>query len=193
MLVRSSNESHDLGKGALLSVQWSERTSMRAVSTRTFEWVECGLYFTLGLLLCVTILLALAGSAVSLWSGLNNWATANPVYVVIDRLLLVLMLIEILHTVHVSIHSGTLTCEPFLVVGLIASIRRVLVITLESSRTERHGDVSDIGQKLFGTSMIEMGVLCVLIPVLVGSIYMLRGTRGAAPGTAASHKLSDQS
>ena len=193
MLASSSNKNEKPERGTLLSIQWSGRTSVRAVSTRTFEQVEYGLYFTLGLLLCVTILLALAGSAVSLWSGLNNWATANPVYVVIDRLLLVLMLIEILHPVHVSMQSGTLSCEPFLVVGLIASIRRVPVITLGSSRAVRHGDVSDSGEKLFGASMIEMGVLCVLIPVLVGSIYMLRRTFAVAPGISASRKIPDES
>ncbi len=44
------------------------------------------------------------------------------------------MLVEILHTVHASIRTGTLLCEPFLIVGLIACIRRVLVITLETSQ-----------------------------------------------------------
>jgi uncharacterized membrane protein (DUF373 family) len=192
MFIRSESRTHDPEKATLLSIQWSGRYSMRAVSIRAFGQVEYGLYFILGLLLFVTILLALASSAASLWLGLNDWVTASPVYVVIDRLLLVLMLIEILHTVHVSIQSGTLTCEPFLVVGLIASIRRVLVITLESSRPVRPGDVSDIGEKLFGASMIEMGVLCVLIPVLVGSIYMLQRTHVAAPGVAASYNMPDE-
>ena len=45
-----------------------------------------------------------------------------------------LMMAEILHTVHVSVRTGTLMCEPFLIVGLIACIRRVLVSTLESRR-----------------------------------------------------------
>lgn len=37
------------------------------------------------------------------------------------------MIVELLHTVRISIQSQALTMEPFLVVGLIASIRRVLV------------------------------------------------------------------
>ena len=43
------------------------------------------------------------------------------------------MLVEILHTVRISIRSHILVTEPFLIVGLIASIRRILVITLEVS------------------------------------------------------------
>ena len=51
------------------------------------------------------------------------------------------MLVEILHTVRISIRSHVLVTEPFLVVGLIASIRRILVITLEAASftSQRNG------------------------------------------------------
>jgi hypothetical protein len=52
---------------------------------------------------------------------------------VIDRLLVVLVLVEISQTVRFSIRSHTLVTEPFLVVGLIATIRRVLVVTLDAA------------------------------------------------------------
>jgi len=77
-----------------------------------------------------------------LWEGLGHWTIAADTLLVLDQLLVVLMLVEILHTVRISIHSHFLVTEPFLVVGLIASIRRVLVITLEgrpSPRVERVG------------------------------------------------------
>src|SRR5580658_7333472 len=115
-----------------MPVQANDRTGERLLSTKVFQQVEHGLYVALAALLCATSLLALADAAVTLWSGLGDWTGTISVFVVIDRLLVVLMLIEILHTVHVSVRSGALTCEPFLVVGLIASIRRDLVITLES-------------------------------------------------------------
>jgi uncharacterized membrane protein (DUF373 family) len=94
--------------------------------------------------------------------------------VTIDRILLVLMIIEILHTVRVSFNEGALTCEPFLVVGLIASIRRVLMITLESSQAQDSGKPAAELQHLFNESMIELGVLGGLIIVMVVSIYLLR-------------------
>jgi len=47
---------------------------------------------------------------------------------VLNQLLIVLMLVEILHTVRISIRAHVLVTEPFLVVALIASIRRILVI-----------------------------------------------------------------
>ena len=56
---------------------------------------------------------------------------------VLNELLVVLMLVEILHTVRISIRSHVLVTEPFLVVGLIASIRRILVISLEMATLTR--------------------------------------------------------
>jgi uncharacterized membrane protein (DUF373 family) len=159
-----------------VAVPENERTNLRRFSNRVFQQVEHGLYVALALLLGATSLLALAGAALTLWSGLGDWTGTNSIFVVIERLLVVLMLIEILHTVHVSVRSGALTCEPFLIVGLIASIRRVLVITLESSQATQatHGEMSDSSERLFRTSMIELGVLGLLILVMVVSIYLLR-------------------
>jgi phosphate-starvation-inducible protein E len=56
----------------------------------------------------------------------------------LDRLLLVLMLDEILHTVRILILSKEfMVVKPLLTIGLIASIRRVLVITsLVSQRSQ---------------------------------------------------------
>jgi uncharacterized membrane protein (DUF373 family) len=149
----------------------------RDTSKRLFLRVEHLLYLALGVLLCLTCVLALAGAAVTLWQGLGEWSATETVFVVIDRLLFVLMLIEILHTVRVSVESGSLNCEPFLVVGLIASIRRILVITLESSKATHEGNWTDANEQMFRTSMTELGVLAMLILVMVASIYLLRRTK----------------
>ena len=53
------------------------------------------------------------------------------VVALLDNTLLVLMLVEILHTVGISLREHHLVPEPFLVVGLIAAIRKMLVITAE--------------------------------------------------------------
>ncbi len=86
------------------------------------------------------------------------------------------MLVEILHTVRVSMRSGKLTCEPFLIVGLIASIRRVLVITLQSSEV-MHAPMTPEREVLFRASMIELGVLSGLILTMVISIFLLHRAR----------------
>ena len=151
------------------------------LSADLFEQTEHLVYIALGALLSVTAILALGSSVYELWKGLVDWAGTSTTFLIIDRLLLVLMLVEILHTVRASMRSGGLTCEPFLVVGLIASIRRVLVITLESSEATHAGHMAPDEVAMFRWSMIELGVLGAIILILVVSIYLLqRGNRQAA-------------
>jgi uncharacterized membrane protein (DUF373 family) len=169
-----------------MTTENTETIVPRDASKRLFLGVEHLLYLALGVLLCLTSVLALAGAAATLWEGLGQWSATETVFVVIDRLLFVLMLIEILHTVRVSVESGSLNCEPFLVVGLIASIRRILVITLESSKATHEGNWTETSEQVFRTSMTELGVLAVLILVMVASIYLLRRTKARADEASAA-------
>ena len=65
--------------------------------------------------------------------------------------------------------------NPFLVVGLIASIRRMLVITLEAATLTKEAVwATDGASGTFHSSMIELGLLGRLVFVLVVSITLLR-------------------
>jgi len=153
------------------------------LSSDLFLTVEHAIMIALGVVLSLTALLALGGAAVQLWDGVVGAGNAKTLLAIVDRLLFVLMIVEILHTVRVSIRSGALTCEPFLIVGLIASIRRVLVITLETSQN-MPGKTAEPGHgEAFQAAMVELGVLGGLILVMVVSIYLLRRSR-TPPGTA---------
>ena len=136
--------------------------------------VEQGVYIVIAVMLVLALLLALAGSTSLLWEGIKDWTGTDAIFHIIDRLLFVLMMVEILHTVHASVRTGTLVCEPFLIVGLIACIRRVLVITLETSQITQPEKWDPAKLPLFQSSMIELSVLAVLIAVLVGSIRLTR-------------------
>ncbi len=144
-----------------------------------FETVEHAIYVALAALLSLAAVLALGSAALASLGALRDWSDVEPVLLVVERLLFALMLVEILHTVRASIRSGTLTPEPFLVVGLIASIRRMLVITLESSQQTHAGKWSAESESLFRASMTELGVLAGLILVLVVSIFLLRRRHAA--------------
>jgi hypothetical protein len=62
-------------------------------------------------------------------------------------------------------------------VGLIASIRRVLVITLESSQANQYGKWTPESQAILHATMLELLVLGGLILVMVVSIYLLRRSK----------------
>lgn len=138
-----------------------------------FGQAERYAYIAVGVLLVLTTLIALVGALLLLWHGVLDWTGTNEVFETVDRLLFVLMLVEILHTVSASVRTGSLTVQPFLIVGLIASIRRVLVITLETSESMRGRTWNDTVSEQFHASMLELGVLGGLILVMVFSIYLL--------------------
>ena len=136
--------------------------------------VEVFIYVILGLFLSVTGFLTLGAAAQSLWAGLNDWTIGASTFHILDQLLLVLMVVEILHTVRTSIRSHTLVTEPFLIVGLIASIRRMLVITLEASGLMKEGIWVKGGESVFRASLLELALLGALVLIFVFSITLLR-------------------
>ena len=136
--------------------------------------VEMGIYSVLAVLLSLTILAALASASKLLLDSVIHWTVATQTLRVLNELLIVLMLAEILHTVRISIRSHVLVTEPFLVVGLIASIRRILVISLEMATLGKELTWTGDNTRVFRASMIELGLLSLLVLVLVFSITLLR-------------------
>ena len=133
---------------------------------------EVVIYGILAVLLALASLAAIASAAKLLWEGLGQWAET---FQVLNQLLIVLMLAEILHTVRISIRTHILfATEPFLVVGLIASVRRILVITLETAALIKDGTWPAEGQAVFRASMTELGLLALLVLILVFAITLLR-------------------
>lgn len=86
----------------------------------------------------------------------------------LNELLLVLMILELLYTVRVSLKEHTLIAEPFLIVGLIAGVRRILVITAEA------WGLGETDPEQFDRAMLELGLLTVMTLVIVISILLLR-------------------
>ena len=142
--------------------------SARDWIARSFTHVEDVLYVALGVLLAAGALVLLADATVTFVTNLVAGTLPGRIIGLLDRVLLVLMFAEIMYTVQVSFREHALVPEPFLVVGLIAAIRRVLVITAEFA------DVKDAGSDAFHATMVELGLLTVLSLVLVVSLVILR-------------------
>ena len=87
------------------------------------------------------------------------------------------MIVELLYTVQVSFREHALVPEPFLIVGLVAATRRILVLTAE------FGTLTSRSETVFRASMIELSVLTLMIVAFVASLLMLRNRH---PGAVAS-------
>jgi uncharacterized membrane protein (DUF373 family) len=146
--------------------------SVREWIARSFTHVEDVVYVGLGVLLAAGALVLLADGAWSFWGALTGGSLAATVIALLDRILLIVMIVEILYTVQVSFREHALVPEPFLVVGLIAVIRRVLVLTAEFSDLVAQGDST------FSNAMAELAILTAMVLVLVLSLTLLR-RRGA--------------
>jgi uncharacterized membrane protein (DUF373 family) len=145
-----------------------EDDGTRTLVARAFTWVEDIVYVGLGALLAASALLLLGSGAVTFAREVAGGMLAGAVIHLLDRLLLTLMIVELLYTVQVSFREHTLVPEPFLIVGMVAATRRILVLTAEFSELPNRGEAA------FRTSMIELGVLSLMIVAFVASLLMLR-------------------
>jgi uncharacterized membrane protein (DUF373 family) len=88
---------------------------------------------------------------------------------ILDRVLLVFIFVELLNTVEVTVREREIVAEPFLLIGLIAAVRRILLITAQLEQaTSSEG---------FQTLLTQLGVLTGLVLVLSVAIYLIRSTR----------------
>jgi uncharacterized membrane protein (DUF373 family) len=84
----------------------------------------------------------------------------------LDDVLLVLILIEIVHTVVLSLHSHRLAAQPFVIVGLVAVIRKILFVLS--------------GQKQVATSVLALLIAMVAVFIL-GLVVVSRFEKSVEP------------
>src|SRR5437870_5925602 len=136
--------------------------------TRGFIRVEDAVYVGLGTLLGSIALVLLVAVAVAFVQALLGDTLPDRAVGLLDRILLILMIVELLYTVQVSFREHALVPEPFLIVGLIAAVRRLLVLTAEFAQ------LLEKNAGAFQGAMLELGLLTAMIVALVGSLVSLR-------------------
>jgi uncharacterized membrane protein (DUF373 family) len=147
-------------------------TQVRDRIAGVFGRVEDVVYIGLGSLLAISAIVLLGWAVFGFVRQLAGGEVGEGVISLLDRLLLVMMIVEILYTVQVSFREHTLAPEPFLVVGLIAATRRILIVTAEFA------DPAEISEPAFRNAMIELGLLTLMVLVLVVSLAVLRRLGG---------------
>src|SRR6266849_2520942 len=109
---------------------------------RAFTAVEDVVYIGLGLLLAGSALTLLVSGAISFARSAVDGSLPTSTVALLDRVLLILLVVELLYTVQVSFREHALVPEPFLLVGLISAIRRVLILTAEFRELEKMPDAA---------------------------------------------------
>jgi len=131
---------------------------------KPIEYIENTIYVVIIIFLIVSSGLLIYDEVLTITHFHSEVNSIQLIIEIIAKTLLLLMIIEIMYTVRISIKEHVLCSEPFLIIGLIASIRRILIISVETAY--KH--------ELFTNHMIEIGVLVGLIFVFVVAIVLLR-------------------
>ena len=143
--------------------------------TSVFSAVEDVVYVGLGVLLASGAIFLLVTTAISFGTSLFGGTLPKDFIGLLDRILLILLVVELLYTVQVSFREHVITPEPFLLVGLSAAIRRVLILTAEFWRMENTAPAT------MNYFLLELSVLTVLIVAIAVSLFVLRKSRPLAP------------
>jgi uncharacterized membrane protein (DUF373 family) len=136
------------------------------VLDRTLDLCENVLYAAVSLVLIAGALVMLGEAAYTLATESTDDAQ-KAVTETLDKLLLVFILVELLGAVRRTIQERKLVAEPFLIVGIIASIKEVVVIAVDAKEDFGKGAV-------FDDAMTAIGVTAGLLLALGLTAYLTR-------------------
>jgi uncharacterized membrane protein (DUF373 family) len=163
----------------------SRESALQRSGVRLLRLVERVIFFIIGAMLFAAALALLWRALVVLLAlfASPDAHTMDASAAFLDVVLLVLMVVELAYTVVLSLGGIVLSAEPFLIVGLIAVIRRILVITVGQVQSGK------TSPQLSQNSAIELGILTGVVLAFVLSITMLRRSRPHTEEADAIHNV----
>ena len=132
---------------------------------RLIERVERIVYYGAALFLLVTIGFVFFSAAES-FLEITEIGALQVSLEVLDRVLLIFIFAELLGTITTVVRENEIRAEPFLLIGLIAVVRRILAVTVSIERS--------LGTPEFNSLLYELGVLTALVVALAGALYFIR-------------------
>ena len=139
---------------------------------RALRIVEDGVYWSIAVLL-LTGSVVLIIAQVKILLHLRDSPTTQVMLEMLDGLLLVFIFVELLYAVRTSLRSRELVAEPFLIVGILACIKEIVVVSVDAA------NLLDKGPE-FARAIVQVGVLGALVLVLAIAIFVLRLQRAGA-------------
>jgi uncharacterized membrane protein (DUF373 family) len=88
---------------------------------------------------------------------------------ILDGLLLIFIFVELLYAVRACLRSHEIVAEPFLIVGILAGIKEIVVLSVEATLLEKG--------PAFSRAIVEIGVLAGVVLALALAAFILRERR----------------
>lgn len=141
---------------------------MKQDAYRILQAAETVIYLFAGFLIAAGAALLLVTTLLEGWENLLRGRYHEVALTLLDRVLLALMLAEILYTLVRFAREGSLEATPFLVIGIIAAVRRVLVLTAEAV------EKFDLADPAFMAVLAELALLALLVLAFSLAIRLVR-------------------
>ena len=123
------------------------------------------LSLVVGVMLVILAVVVLVLGVVDFFHDVTHGSVENAVVNLLNRVLLVLILVEIMHTVVLSLRAHHLVTQPLLAVGLVAVIRKILFILSSEA----------------AASTTELGLLIAMIAVFVAALILVSRYESSEP------------
>ena len=140
------------------------------LADRVLSWLEDAVYWSIAVVL-VGGSIALLVAQFNTLLRLRNTATSTLMLEVLDGLLLIFIFVELLYAVRACLRSHEIVAEPFLIVGILAAIKEIVVLSVEAATLLEKGPE-------FSRAVVEIGVLGAVVLVLALSAFVLRARLG---------------
>jgi uncharacterized membrane protein (DUF373 family) len=129
---------------------------------------ETLLYGAVALLLAAAAVFVLVGTVHELAHAISTSAGAVDTGVtILDRVLLLLIIAELAYTLRFVLRTHAIVVEPFLFIGLIAVVRRILIVTAQFERLPPSG-------RSLTNLLLELGLLGFLTLALAVALALVR-------------------
>jgi uncharacterized membrane protein (DUF373 family) len=102
---------------------------------------------------------------------LRNTPASTLMLEILDGLLLIFIFVELLYAVRACLRSHEIVAEPFLIVGILAGIKEIVVLSVEAATLLEKGPE-------FSRAAVEIGVLGAVVLVLALAAFVLRARKG---------------
>ena len=136
---------------------------------RALGFLEDVVYWAIAVVLVIGSI-ALLVAQFNTMLALRSAPAKSVMLEVLDGLLLIFIFVELLYAVRSCLRSREIVAEPFIIVGILACIKEIVVLSVEAATLLKDGPQ-------FSRAIVEVAVLGVAVLVLAVAAFVLRERR----------------
>jgi uncharacterized membrane protein (DUF373 family) len=147
----------------------SEEEERQRFADKVLGFLEDAVYWAIAVVLIIGSV-ALLVAQFNTMLRLRATPASTVMLEILDGLLLIFIFVELLYAVRSCLRSHEIVAEPFLIVGILAGIKEIVVLSVEAAT------LLDKGPN-FARAVVEIGVLGAVVLVLSVAAFVLRERR----------------